>query len=108
MVDVVKARVTETLNLINELLKKSPGAEALSSCNRIYNAVLGTDILVANQAFVKGDYDLAEQGINVVGVKADACENGFTGGGGGSPLLDMNKAILDLVAVTAGIARTLF
>ncbi|KAM0965822.1 hypothetical protein FF1_021775 [Malus domestica] len=89
MVDVVKARVTETLNLINELLMKSPGAEALRSCNRIYNAVLGTDILVANQAFVK-----------------DACENGFTGGGGGSPLLDMNKAILDLVAATAGIART--
>ncbi|TQE03220.1 hypothetical protein C1H46_011223 [Malus baccata] len=87
---------------------KSPRAEALRSCNRIYNAVLGTDILVANQAFVKGDYDLAGQGIHVVGIKADACENGFTGSGGGSPLLDMNKAIINLVAVTAGIAKTLF
>ncbi|KAI5329089.1 hypothetical protein PRUPE_5G112600 [Prunus persica] len=104
MVDAVKDKATGALNKADELLKQSPGDQALLSCVKTYNEVLQNDVPQGSQAFTQGDSKSAEQGMNDIATEADSCESGFSSS---SPLVDNNKALLDVAAVAAAIARTL-
>ncbi|CAL9030295.1 unnamed protein product [Prunus brigantina] len=64
MVDAVKDKATGALNKADELLKQSPGDQALLSCVKTYNEVLQNDVPQGSQAFTQGDSKLAEQGMN--------------------------------------------
>ncbi|KAK9934008.1 hypothetical protein M0R45_021175 [Rubus argutus] len=104
MVEVVKAKATECANKINDLLKRSPGDQSLSSCkDKYYSAVINADIPSANEALTKGDPKFAEQGINYSAAEAKSCENGFSGG---SPMTDLNKAAHLVATVATEIMRT--
>ncbi|CAK7326307.1 unnamed protein product [Dovyalis caffra] len=105
MVDVLKAKATSTLNLINQQLTKSPALkQPLTSCASNYNAILTADIPEGIEALQKGDPKFAETGANDAAVEADICEAGFKGK---SPLTNSNKLVHDTSAVTAAIVRNL-
>ncbi|CAB4262519.1 unnamed protein product [Prunus armeniaca] len=104
LVDIVKAKSTDTLNKINTLLKQRPGNQALKSCARFYDTVVEALVPEAQQGFSLGNPKFAEQGMNDAAGEAETCEDGFSGK---SPLTDNNKAVHDIAAVAAAIARTL-
>ncbi|XP_015867819.2 cell wall / vacuolar inhibitor of fructosidase 1 [Ziziphus jujuba] len=108
LVNKIKSQATKTLNHINSLLKRSPGAgkrRALDSCYSKYDAILKGDVPEAIEALTKGDYKFAEDGANDAANEANSCERGFSSGS--SPLTAMNKYIHDVSAIAAALVRTL-
>ncbi|XP_034208233.1 cell wall / vacuolar inhibitor of fructosidase 1-like [Prunus dulcis] len=105
MADVVKAKATDSLNKINELLTQSPGDRSLTTCVDYYKTVIEGDVPLANEAFAAGNAKLADQGMSDAGIVIDLCESQFSEGS--SPVTDKNKAAHDVAAVGAAIARTM-
>ncbi|PRQ37181.1 putative pectinesterase inhibitor domain, Cell wall/vacuolar inhibitor of fructosidase [Rosa chinensis] len=103
MVDVVKAKATDTVNHINDLLKQTSGAQPLSSCLDVYNVVIQAKVPKAGEALSKGDPKFAEQGMNDVGLGADLCENSFSGSS--SPLTYLNKTVRDVADMASAIVQ---
>ena len=103
MVDKVGGIATDTRNKVDELLKNSPGDQALKNCVDKYNVVLQTNVPQASTAINQGNPNMAAQLMNDVGAKADSCETGFPSR---SPVIDMNKSVLDMAAVAAAMAMT--
>lgn len=106
MADVVKAKATDSLNKINELLTQRPGDKLLANCVDYYHTVTEGDVPLAKDAFASGNPKLADQGMSDAGNVIDLCESQFSEGS--SPLTDKNKAAHDVAAVGAGIARSMF
>lgn len=111
MVNVIKAKATETLNHINDLLKGGPGGgkdkQALSSCADGYSAILKADVPEATQALTLGNVKFAENGVSDAAVEANACERGFSSSGRTSPLTDVNKNMNEICNVARAIVRML-
>ncbi|CAK7327349.1 unnamed protein product [Dovyalis caffra] len=105
MVDIVRAKASATLKLINQELKRSPELRrALRSCAGNYDAILTADIPEAIEALQKGDPKFAESGTNDAAVEASSCEANFRGK---SPLTNLNKLVHDTSVVTSAIVRLL-
>ncbi|KDP27949.1 hypothetical protein JCGZ_19029 [Jatropha curcas] len=83
MVDVLKNRATETLQVINQLLQNIP---------------------VAIEALEKGDPKFAETAAMDAAYEASYCEDNFNGS---SPLTKHNTLVHDTGAVAAAIIRNL-
>lgn len=108
LVNIMKAKATQTLNRIGRLLKGGPRAgekQALVSCSSKYDAILKGDIPEAIEALTKGNYKFAEDGANDAGNEANSCERDFSSRT--SPLTSMNKGMHDVSAIAAAIVRTL-
>lgn len=104
MVDVVKAKVTNTLKKLYTLLKKSPKDKSLKDCAFSYKVVLQVSIPSANQAITTGNPKFAEQAMNDAANEANSCEDEFSRG---SPLTYENKAVADVAGVASAIVRIL-
>ncbi|KAL6286681.1 hypothetical protein ACE6H2_011071 [Prunus campanulata] len=105
MADVVKAKATDSLNKINELLKQNSGDPSLTTSVDYYKSVTEADVPLANEAFASGNAKLADQGMSDTGNLIDLCESQFSEGS--SPLTEKNKVAHDVAAVGASIARTM-
>ncbi|XP_015867826.2 cell wall / vacuolar inhibitor of fructosidase 1 [Ziziphus jujuba] len=108
LVNLIKSKATETLNQIDSLLKRGPGAgekQALDSCHSKYHAILEGDVPQAIEALTKGNYKFAEDGANDAANEANSCESDFPSGS--SPLTDMNKYVHDVSAIAATVVSTL-
>ncbi|KAK9292192.1 hypothetical protein L1049_020153 [Liquidambar formosana] len=107
--DMVLGNATDTLALIEDLLKqiKDPSLEkALAYCAELYIPVVKYDLPQAIEALTKGHYKFANYSISEAGNQADTCEKNFTGSTV-SPLTDQNSLVHDLSAVAASIANKL-
>ncbi|KAE8668499.1 hypothetical protein F3Y22_tig00112305pilonHSYRG00176 [Hibiscus syriacus] len=107
MVDSLKTRATETLDLIDELLQDGLALDpamqkALTSCAERYNVIIKGDVPEINEAFKTGNYKFAEKGANDAAVEANSCEIEFPAK---SPLTDMNKVVHDVSVVAASIVK---
>ncbi|KAJ8749392.1 hypothetical protein K2173_018883 [Erythroxylum novogranatense] len=105
MVGIVKDKATETLNLINQELKRTPGLKApLSSCAQAYkNGILAADVPEATEAMEKGNPKFAENGMNDSANETESCEEGFQGKP--SPVIASNKVVHVTSAIAAAIAH---
>ncbi|KAE8728530.1 hypothetical protein F3Y22_tig00004258pilonHSYRG00045 [Hibiscus syriacus] len=107
MVDSLKTRATETLDLTDELLHDGLALDpamkkALTSCAERYNVIIKRDVPEINEAFKTGNYKFAEKGANDAAVEANSCEIEFPAK---SPLTDMNKVVHDVSVVAASIVK---
>ncbi|XVE87251.1 hypothetical protein DITRI_Ditri18aG0101500 [Diplodiscus trichospermus] len=107
MVDSLKTKATETLDLIDELLQDGLALDpamqkALTSCAERYNVIIKGDVPEIIEAIKTGNYKFAERGTNDAAVEANSCEMEFPDK---SPLTDMNKLVHDVSVVAASIVK---
>ncbi|KAB2083718.1 hypothetical protein ERO13_A05G275500v2 [Gossypium hirsutum] len=107
MVDSLKTKATETLDLIDELLQDGLALDpemqkALTSCAERYNVIIRGDVPEINEALKTGDYKFAAKGANDAAIEANSCEIEFSTK---SPLTDMNKVVHDVSVVAASIVK---
>ncbi|MBA0624233.1 hypothetical protein Godav_009623, partial [Gossypium davidsonii] len=105
MVDSLKTKATETLDLIDELLQDGLALDpemqkALTSCAERYNVIIRGDVPEINEALKTGDYKFAVKGADDAAIEANSCEIEFPTK---SPLTDMNKVVHDVSVVAASI-----
>lgn len=107
IVDSLKTKATDTLDLIDELLMDGLALDpammkALTSCAERYNVIIRGDVPEITEALNTGNYKFAEKGTNDAAVEANSCEMEFPGK---SPLTDMNKLVHDVSVVAAYIVK---
>ena len=107
MVDSLKTKATDTLDLIDELLQDGLALDpamqkALTSCAERYNVIIKGDVPEIIEALKTGNYKFAERGTNDAAIEANSCEMEFPGE---SPLTDMNKVVHDLSVVATSIVK---
>ncbi|XP_022718323.1 cell wall / vacuolar inhibitor of fructosidase 1-like [Durio zibethinus] len=107
MVDSLKTKATDTLDLIDELLEDGLALDpamrrALTSCAERYNVIIRADVPEITEALKTGNYKFAEKGTNDAAIEANSCEMEFPGK---SPLTDMNKVVHDVSVVAASIVK---
>ncbi|GAA0140661.1 hypothetical protein LIER_35270 [Lithospermum erythrorhizon] len=106
LVDAIKSKAEETVNLINELKKTNPELMSqLNHCSVLYYAVLEADIPEAIEALTKGGPKFAENGVADAVVEAQECEMGFNGSN--SPLSGANKSVREISNVAREVIRML-
>ncbi|XWS21958.1 hypothetical protein CRYUN_Cryun30bG0102700 [Craigia yunnanensis] len=107
MVDSLKTKATDTLDLIDELLQDGLALEpamqkALTSCAERYNVIIRGDVPEIIEALKTGNYEYAERGTNDAAIEANSCEMEFPGK---SPLTDMNKVVHDVSVIATSIVK---
>ncbi|XVF30201.1 hypothetical protein REPUB_Repub16aG0037000 [Reevesia pubescens] len=107
MVDSLKTKATDTLDLIDELLQDGLALDpamqkALTSCAERYNVIIRGDVPEITEALNTGNYKFAERGTNDAATEANSCEMEFPRK---SPLTDMNKVVHDLSIVATSIVK---
>ncbi|OAY56159.1 cell wall / vacuolar inhibitor of fructosidase 1 [Manihot esculenta] len=105
MINMVKAKATISVQLINQLFKKSPRLKnPLSFCAESYSAILSADIPEALEALQKGVPKFAQNGANDAANEANLCEANFHGK---SPLTKFNKIVHDTSVIASAIIQQL-
>ncbi|KAI3423326.1 PMEI domain-containing protein [Psidium guajava] len=109
MAGSVLASASRTLDRIQELLARAPDPESeqpLAKCAELYIPVVKYSLPQAIDALEKNRFGFAEYGLSDAGNEAEECEKNLSGQGG-SPVMEGNELVRNLVDVALAIIKVL-
>lgn len=101
IIDAVGHKATITMNKINELLKQTPGNQALVDCSNEYAQIIDDFVPTSKFTVNSGTYSVAKAFMKITPKNALSCEQSFKGR---SPLTNLNNDLIKVANVAEAVA----